>query len=152
MAGLVSYYNQVPRLRNIITNSVISPISGSNPVDLTPVSITNVRGQVTFEIISGDNSYTSSFSVVGGFGDFPEDYTQNFYLLGNSNVGCTVNQLCVNRLEIITPVADAGGRRYILQFKPVQSIGPTINQTSVNIIGNNTLTIKMIKQNIIQGF
>jgi hypothetical protein len=152
MAGLVSYYNQIPRIKTIKTNFIINPVAGSNPADVSPISITNVRGQVAFQITSGDNNYTSSFSVTGGFGDFPQDYTQNFYYNGSSAQNCTVNQISVNIIEVITPVADAGGRRYVLEFKPVQSIGPTIQQTTLNVLGNNSLFITMTKQNIIQGF
>ncbi len=152
MAGIVAQYNQVPRIRNIITPFIIEPVGGNNPADLGQITVTNVRGQLSFDIISGDNQHQASFEVVGGFGDYPQDSTQNFFFSTGTNINCTVNALQVNRLEILTPVADAGGRRYILEFKPVQSIGPTIQQTSVNTIGNFTLTVRIKKQVFVQGF
>lgn len=152
MAGLVAYYNQVPRIRDINTNFIIQPVGGSNPADLGDVKLPNVRGQVTFTIISGDNLFTSSFRIVGGFGDFPSDATQDWYPVSRSETNCTIRVLQKNRIEVITPAADAGGRVYILEFKPVQSIGATIRQNSVNLIGDNSLTVRMVKQNIIQGF
>ena len=48
-------------------------------------------------------------------------------------------------MRIETPVADAGGRIYTMQFFPVQNFGPQIRQSSANIIGNNTLTVKIFK-------
>ena len=152
MAGITSFYNQVPRIRNVRTNKIILPIGGSNPADLGPVILPNVRGQVSYIIISGDNSFTSSFSVTGGFGDFPDDWTQDWYFNVSSNVNCTVRTLQKNRLEVTTPAADAGGRQYNFEFKPVQSIGPTIRQNSVNTIGNFSLTVRIQKQNIVEGF
>lgn len=152
MAGIVANYNVVPRLRSIVTNSVINPIGGVNPADLAPVNLTNVRGQLGVQITSGDNSYSTAFSVTGGFGAYSTDYTRNFYLVPNSVTGATVNEIAVNRLEILTPGADAGGRRYILQFRASQAFGPTIYQTSVNTIGNNPLTVTVSKYAITEGF
>ena len=145
MAGLVGVSQIVTRLRSGVTNSIIEPVGGSNPADLAAVRITNVRGQVAYEIISGDNSYTSSFSMEGGFGSGPNDYTRNFNLVPFSARNCVVNELANNLIEVITPVADAGGRRYVLQFFVPFSFGPTINQTTVNVLGNNTLTVRMSK-------
>ena len=70
-------YNSEPRLNTIYSNNIISPVAGVNPVDNGYVKLPNVRGQLSISITSGDNSYTSSFDVVGGFGEFMLDYTQN---------------------------------------------------------------------------
>ena len=152
MSGIIANYSTAPRLRTIVTNSIVNPVGGSNPVDLSPVDLTNVRGQLSYEIISGDNSYSTTFGITGGFGQFQTDPTRNFYLARDSVTGATINEVAVNRFEILTDVADAGGRRYILQFRTSQSFGPTITQTSVNTLGNNTLTVRVSKVSITQGF
>ena len=152
MAGIVGSYNRVPRLREIVTNEIISPISGSNPVDLGEVTLRNVRGQVQYTIISGDNLFTSMFKVVGGFNEWPNDPTRNWYPVNGSEVNCTIKSPQINKIEITTPAPDAGGRVYILTFVPLQSYGPTIRQNSVNIIGNNTLTVRAVKNINVEGY
>lgn len=152
MAGIVGNYNTVPRLREIVTNEIISPVAGSNPADLGQVTLKNVRGQVQYTIISGDNLFTSMFKVVGGFGAWPGDWSQNWHLVRGSEVNCTVRILQENRFEITTPAADAGGRVYILNFVPLQSFGPNIRQNSVNSIGNNTLTVRTSKNVNMEGY
>lgn len=152
MAGVTAYYNQVPRMRELVSNKIISPDGGINPVDIGPVDLPNIRGQVTITIISGNRLFTSMFKIVGGFGDFPSDITQDWYPVTRSEVNCTIRVVQKNLIEVITPVADTGGRIYVFAFQPNQSIGPTVHQRSVHPIGNHTLTVRLTKQNIIQGF
>lgn len=152
MAGIVSQYNQVPRMRRVVTNNVIPPSGGTNPVDAGPVKLSNIRGQLLIEGVASDSSLLWSFQVFGGFGDYPKDFTQSFYLEPNTEVNCTVVQPSKNLFRITTPAADSGGRVYELLFFPVQSVGPTIRQTSVNSIGNNTFTLTMIKHLLVAGF
>lgn len=145
-SGTLAVYNSEPKIRTIHSNNNIYPVGGTNPADIGYVKLPNVRGQLYIEIKSMDNSYTSSFDIVGGFGEFASDYTQNWYPETFSPFGCTVTVLFLNTIQIQTPVADAGGRTYIMQFFPVQGVGPQIRQTSANIIGNNILNVKMIKR------
>jgi len=148
----MSGYNSVPRLREIVSNAIISPVGGSNPADLGDVSIPNVRGQVDYTIISGDNSFTSMFKVVGGFGSWPGEWSQDWNPVNGSAVNCTILVLQKNRIQITTPVGDAGGRVYIFNFSFLQSFAPMIRQNSVNIIGNNTLTVRAIKYINVEGY
>lgn len=152
MAGLVAYYNQVPRFRTITTNKVIQPVGGANPVDSDEVLLPNVRGQVQIMVISGDNSYVSGFDLKGGFGDFPQDWTQDWYPNAGTEIGGTISVPVKNTIVLTTDVADAGGREYTFVFEPVQSFGPTIRQNSVNVIGNNNLTVILKKQVVVQGW
>jgi hypothetical protein len=147
MFGISASYNSVPRMRELISSKIISPDGGGiNPVDLGPVELPNIRGQVTYTIISGDNLFMSMFKITGGFGEWPEDSTQNWSVPANSEVNCIVKTAPQrNRIEVTTPSLDAGGRMYIFNFVPYQSFGPNIQQTSINIIGNNTLTVKAEK-------
>jgi hypothetical protein len=149
---IIADYNSQPRLQEIISNKIISPVAGSNPVDLGYVPLPNIRGQVRFVVTSGDNSFTFMFDVVGGFGDWPGQWTQNWTVVTQSILNCTIIQLQLNRFQITTPLADAGGRVYILQFNPLQSFPPMITQTSVNIIGNNSLTVRLTKVRNVQGW
>lgn len=151
MAGIGSYYNQVPRFRNIVTPFIIQPVLGSNPVDSGAIRLSNIRGQVTYTITSADNSFVSQFSVVGGIGEFPGEWSRNWYFTPGSNVNCTIAEPQINRIEITTPAGDAGGRKYVFAFVAAQSFGPTVQQTSVNTIGNNNLTVTIQKINIVAG-
>lgn len=148
ISGISGNYNNEPRINTIYSNNIISPVLGANPVDSGYVKLPNVRGQLSIVIISEDNSFTSSFNIIGGFGEYSTDYTQNWYPQTFSYINCVVTVLMMNIIQIQTPVADAGGRTYIMQFFPVLSMGPQIRQTSLNIIGNNILTVKMIKNSV----
>lgn len=150
--AIVAQYNQVPRMRTINGKKIISPVGGVNPADISDVPLPNVRGQVKVIIISGDNSFMSMFDITGGFGDFPGQYTQDWWPQPSSAVNCTIRTLQKNRIEVTTPVADAGGRMYIFNFYPYQSQSGTVRQNSVNIIGNNTLTVSLNKEILQQGF
>ncbi len=143
MAGIIQIYNSIPRLKRVVTNKIISPVSGANPADAGPVKLPNTRGNLIIVGTSGDNSFSWTLEVNGGHGRFPTDFTQNFFFQIGSNVNCTVITLQTNKLEITTPAGDSGGRKYILQFKPLQSVPPTVQQITGNIIGNNTLTINV---------
>lgn len=152
IAGTLAVYNSEPKIRTLYSNNVIPPVAGSNPVDVGYVKLPNVRGQLHVQITSGDNNYTSSYNITGGFGEFAGDYTQNWYPETFSPVGCVVTVLLTNTIQITTPVADAGGRIYIMQFFPVQGVSPQIRQTSANIIGNNNLTVNLIKRYVSNGW
>jgi len=149
--GTFGNYNSETPIRTIYSNNIIAPVSGVNPVDLGYVKLPNIRGYLTITIISTDNSYKSIFEITGGWGEYATDYTQNWYPQTFSFVGCVVTVLFQNTIQIQTPVADAGGRTYIMQFFPVQSVGPQIKQSSINIIGNNNLIVKITK-NVVSSF
>ena len=149
MAGITASYNVVPRIRNLISDKIIVNPGGGNPVDLGQVQLPNVRGQLTFVVTDLTTNFFWSVEIQGGYGSFPGDSTQNFYGNPISAVNCSIIALQNNRLQVTTPAADSGGRVYVLQFFPVQSVGPTINQTSVNsIVGD--LSVKIIKQLLVQ--
>jgi hypothetical protein len=152
MIGLVGNYNQVPRMRAINSRLPITPVAGSNPVDLGDVSLPNTRGQLTIIGEASDTNVRWTFQVTGGFGEYPGVYTRNFAFIPGSTENCTVLEVSKNFLRITTDVADAGGRVYDMRFNPIQSVGPTIRQTSVNIVGNNTLTIQLNKVFVVEGF
>lgn len=156
MAGIVGQYNIVPRIKTLRSNKVIPPVGGSNPIDLGFVELPNVRGQVSFTITASDDParVSASFDVTGGFGEWPEDPTQDWFFNKNSNINCTVTSPVKNRLDVSTAVAGLGGtnRQYTVIFNPGQSFSPQIRQTSVAIIGNNTLTVLIVKHIVVQGF
>lgn len=156
MAGIVGQYNTVPRIKTLRSNKIISPVAGSNPVDLGFVELPNVRGQVSFTITASDDpaGISASFCVTGGFGAWPEDPTQNWYFDRNTNVNCTIVSPLQNRLDVTTNVSAFGGtdRQYTIIFNPGHMYPPQIRQTSVSIVGPNTLSVLMIKQLLVQGF
>lgn len=156
MAGIVGHYNSIPRIKTLRSNKVIPPVAGINPVDLGYIELPNVRGQVSFTIIASDDpvGISASFSVTGGFGSWPDDPTQNWYFDRNTNIRCTVTSPLQNTLDITTNLSAFGGtdRQYTIIFNSGQSYAPQISQTSVSIIGPNTLTVSMVKQLVVQGF
>ncbi len=133
--GITAIYNVIPRMRTIITPDIIAFNGVSNPADISPVKLTNIRGQLVVSGVASDTGIVWMFQVQGGFGEFVEEVRRNFFFQTGSNINCTVNTLAINRLEVLTPVGDAGGRRYIFQFQPLDSFGPTIHQASVNTLG-----------------
>jgi hypothetical protein len=151
MAGIVNFYTSVPRVRNIITNKVILSVAGANPVDAGPVELPNVRGQLTFDVTSG-NGFNWGLEIIGGFGEFPDDWTRNFTFSVGTERNCTVDTPQLNTIEVTTPAADAGGRRYVFNFFPPTSVPGTIQQTSVNVLGVEDLTVTITKPTLLPGF
>lgn len=140
------------RLRGLTTNRVIQPSGGTNPVDTGPYTLANVRGDLDFTIVSGDNNYTTSFFISGGSGEFPGDRLTSWHIYNPSIVGATLTVVEAGRVyELETDASDAGGRVYRLTFFLPKSFGPTIQQTSVNTIGNNTLTVNIAKTLVAPG-
>ncbi len=143
--GITGIYQVIPRMRAVVTPDIISSNGVSNPVDISPVTLTNIRGQLTISGSYSDSVFRWTFQVQGGFGEFVEDVRRNFFFQTGTNINCTVRTLSINRLEVLTPVGDAGGRRYIFQFQPLNSFGPTVHQTSVNVLGAADLTVTITK-------
>lgn len=144
MAGLVGQYITAPRFRFIVSVNEFKFNGTDNPVDLSPQQLSNVRGQLMIQGISADNSFTWSFQVQGGIGEFPNSYSRDVVYIGGTNVNCTVTLLTTNRMKVETPVADAGGRVYMFQFFSAESLGPTIQQTSTNVLTDD-FTLKIAK-------
>nr|QBK85755.1 MAG: uncharacterized protein LCMAC101_03500 [Marseillevirus LCMAC101] len=149
--GITAVYQVIPRMRTVITSDIINSNGVSNPVDISPVNLTNVRGQLTISGVANDTGLIWTLQVQGGFGEFVEEVRRNFFFTTGTNINCTVTTLAINRLEVVTPGADAGGRRYILQFQPLSSFGPTIHQTSVNVLGAADITITTTKILLVTG-
>ncbi len=138
MAGIVGQYLVAPRFRNIIS-CVTFPFNGTNPVDVSPQRLPNQRGQVMIQGTSVDNGFTWSFNVQGGIGEWPSAFTRDFYFVEGTNVNCTVATPAINTIVITTPAGDAGGRTYVFQFFPTESFGPTIEQTSGNVLTDDLI-------------
>ncbi len=143
--GITAIYQVIPRMRTVITPDIIASNGVSNPVDISPVTLTNIRGQLTISGVATDSGLIWAFQVRGGFGEFVEEVIRNFFFQTGTNINCTVSTLAINRLQVITPAGDAGGRRYIFQFQPLSSFGPTIHQASVNVLGAADLTVTTTK-------
>lgn len=151
MAGIIGSYTTVPRLATLNGLKTIESDGVDNPVDLGQVSLANIRGQLFVMITASDTGHSAFLKITGGFGEFQDSYTRNWYFQGNTNMGCTVSTPVTNTIRITTPASDAGGRVYDLIFSPIQSIGPTIEQTSVNVLGTADLTVNMQTQTPVQG-
>ncbi len=150
MAGLVAQYNMIPLIRNVNSTTTIEAAAGVNPIDLTPQQLPNQRGQLTMTGQSVDNSFMWSLRIFGGFGEFPNDFTQNFTFTEGSNVNCAVTTQQLNRIAVTTPVGDAGGRVYVLQFFPFQSFGPTVRQTTANVLTDDFI-MRTTTFNLVSG-
>lgn len=139
MAGIVAQYTIAPRFRNVISCVTFEDVAGVNPVDLSPQQLPNQRGQLMIQGTSTDNSFTWSFQVQGGVGEFPTGFSRNFAFLGGTDVNCTVTVPAINRIRVETPVGDAGGRIYFFQFFSEPSVGPTVQQTSANTLPDDLI-------------
>ena len=140
MAGIVAQFNTVPHFKSVVSN-VEFIFNVTNPVDVSPQRLPNQRGQILFQGTSVDNGFMWSFSVQGGIGEFPRDSTRDFYFITGTNVNATVTTPAVNNIIVTTPVGDAGGRVDDFQFFPSASFGPTIEQTSGNVLTDNLIII-----------
>ncbi len=143
--GITAIYQVIPRMRSLITSDIIRSNGVSNPVDISPVNLTNIRGQLTISGSYSDSGFIWTLQVQGGFGEFVEEVRRNFFFTTGTNINCTVKSLAINVLEVTTPVGDAGGRRYVFRFQPLSSFGPTIHQASVNVLGVADLTVTTTK-------
>lgn len=143
--SLTGQYNTIQPTRRSRTVNIISPDSGTNPVEVGPVRLVNVRGQLMISVISGDNGYTSSFEIVGGVGESPNAHTLDWYHLDDTITGGTIMSPATNTIVFTTDAADAGGREYTIVFNPYMSYGPTIQLTNGATLGNNTLTVIAVR-------
>ncbi len=152
MAGIVGAYNVVPRIetRTATFRSISDGVE--NPADLSPQKIANIRGQLAINITQSDNppGVSSTFYIVGGFGQWPDDATRNW--TGSPyGIHCSVVESSLNTFEVTTS-APAIARRYVFTFFYTLTEGPTVMQTSVNILGVNNLIITLSKVYNIEGF
>lgn len=145
MSGTSAIYSTEPRLRALRSIKNIVSVAGANPIDLGDITLPNIRGAVEVRVLSTDTNHVSSFQVVGGYGAWPGEPTLNWYFSTGTNVGCTVSTLFTNRIQIVTPVIDAGGRTYVFNFSPIASFPPSITQTSANILGAADVTVTLSK-------
>ncbi len=154
MATLLAQYNQVPRFRNLTSNTIIRSDGGTNLVDTEHVPIANLRGQLIVKIMASDDptNVYASFNIFGGFGEFPSDSTQNWQFVAGSEVNCTVEIPVQNQFLVSTVIPGGLDREYDFIFKPVKSAPGSVQQTSANSIGANDLTINLQKTIVIQGF
>jgi len=152
MAGIVGAYNIVPRidLRTVTFKSLSN--GATNPVDADAQQITNIRGQLTINIIQSDNptGVVSTFSVTGGFGAWPDDYTRNWYSSPNG-IFCTVTEPALNTFEVTTS-APAVVRTYRFVFFYTLSQGPTVQKISGPDLATNDLIVLLSKNYNIEGF
>lgn len=153
MAALLAQTNTLPRLRTVVGTTVFPPNGGSNIIDSSQQPLKNIRGQLVVQIIASDDPINvyCTFSITGGFGDFQTDPTRNFYVDLSQNFNCDITTLGVNNFIVSSNLNTLGGtdREYTFIFNPGLGFGPTVRQTSGNIIGNNTLTVKIFSINVV---
>jgi len=148
MAGLVGQYNQVPRLFNQVAVTDVPPESVALPTYLK-----NIRGQTLISIVQSDSTpgVFSSFGVTGGFGEWPDDYTRNWYFVAGSFYNCAITNLPLptNTIDIVTTAPNTPIRKYRFVFSPNQSVPPVVQM----IEGDPVLvTFRQSKQSLIEGF
>jgi len=148
MAGLVGQYNQVPRLFNQVAINKILPTT------IHPVIMKNVRGQVLISIFQSDGppGVFSSFGVTGGFGEWPDDYTRNWYFSAASTYNCSITSPAINIMDVTTMAPNFPSRTYRFIFSFNQSVPPTVQLIGGAPIGVETITVNQTKQSLIEGF
>ncbi len=148
--GITASYNSVPIIQPLTSTLTIKPVGGTNPIDISSITLPNIRGRLMIVGESEDNNFQWSFQINGGYGSFPSQFSQNFVPIFKSNVNCTITEINTNIVDIETPVADAGGRVYRFTFIPLQSYSGNVRQTSGNVIGNNNFILKITKYTLVQ--
>lgn len=145
-AGVYAQYNPQLRLSKQNSPTIIAPVLGANPVDTTEVSLHNVRGHVRITLSASDDPLgtSASFVIRGGYGQYPDDYTWNWYVDTFSVEWCTVTQLTLNTFEIVTTLPLVS-RTYVMYFNPGITYPPTIIRTAGTLLGTETLTVTQTK-------
>lgn len=151
MAGYVSFYNQLPRLR---TFPAPKTFDGSD-ISRGFVELHNVRGQVLItirtEAVAGGDVTTASFGVTGGFGDYPQYSTKNFYYNANTAVNCSITEISVNRLRVsVIPQGARPAVDYVFQFFYATTQAPKVQ--SLSSLTGQVVKISLTKQNIVEGY
>lgn len=141
-------YNPQARLRTISGVTIIEPIAGVNPVDSSPVELKNVRGKVLAIVQAPDDPLGTqmSFEIDGGYGQWPDDYTWNWYVDSFSPKWCTVI-MTVQNTFIVTTLAPLVPRTYTFVFNPRIPYPPTIQRIGGTALGNQNLTVSLQKIN-----
>lgn len=146
-SGIYAQYNPQLRVKTQKSNTIIPPVLGVNPVDTTAVPLHNIRGEVTITISTTDDPVgtEASFLIRGGYGQYPDDPTWNWYIDSFSLEYCTAVQIVQNTFEITT-LAPLVIRTYTFIFNPRIMYGPTIQRTGGVLLGTETLTVTQSKQ------
>lgn len=131
------------------STTTINPSGGVNPIDSTAITLRNVRGIVVFEVTSEDNSYTWSFEVRGGLGEYQTSPEKNWAVRFDTVSGATLTYPSTNTFIFTTPAGDAGGRTYEIKFYTYDGKAPVIRKTGGAAIGNNAVTVKQIHPQLI---
>lgn len=151
MAGYVSFYNQLPRLR---TYPASMTFDGAD-ISAGFVKLHNVRGQVLYTIrgedAGGGDVTVASFGVTGGFGDYPQYSTKNFYYNPNTAINCSITEISVNRFRV-SVIAQGGqpATDYVFQFFYDSEQPPQVHALT-DLTGRN-ITVTLTKQNIVEGY
>lgn len=148
VAGTYAQYNPQLRYRTQKTYNIFVPDGGANPVDTVAQQLRNIRGKVTITISASDDSTNvpASFVVNGGYGEWPDDPTWNWYVITNTIVGCIVTQTVLNTFTVET-LAPLVSRTYTITFNPRIAYPPTILLTDGTLLGTETLTVTQEKIN-----
>ena len=77
--GITAIYSIIPLMRTIITPAIIASNGVSNPVDISPVALPNIRGQLIISGVASDTGIVWTFQVQGGFGEFVGESIRNFF-------------------------------------------------------------------------
>lgn len=130
-----SGYNTVPRIETQLTNNIIEFGAGPNPVELGPVSLRNVRGNVTVRVTDPNTNFVWAFIVNGGYGEFQLSPTRNWTVLTRTLENCSLTPITTNVFQFNTDAPD--NRTYVFTFSPNLAFGPTIEKTGgAALIGN----------------
>jgi hypothetical protein len=125
-------YTSISRVQTLVnTNVYTSTVDDSTKtIDGSASKIGNIRGIVTYTVTASDTSYAFSFQVLGGFGEYPDKYTQDWDFIPYTDINCTIEIPIKNTIIVTT---NDIGRVYTFIFQPYQSVATTIERTSGTI-------------------
>lgn len=145
-------YNIMPCLKTRFVNFKSLSVAGANPIDSNYIQLPNIRGQLMITITQSDSPALvgSTFFVTGGFGQFPQESTLNWYA-STQTTNCIVSESIINEI-IVTTTAPAALRQFLFKFSFNQGFGCKVKQISINPLGVNDVTILLSKSFVVEGF
>ncbi len=149
MTAAITAQTNPQRHFRIVSSTVTSEsVAGVNPIDTTVVTLRNVRGKVKITITATDDptGTFALFHVRGGYGQYPSDYTWNWFADVLTPEWCSVTQSVPNIVNVTT-TAPLVVRTYTFMFFPGLQYPPTVTRSGGVVLGAADVSFNLYKIN-----
>ena len=142
LAVSTANYNSPIQTLFRVLPTIISSVSGVNPVNSTPQPFSKSRGLFTVRI-TNDAGSTLRFMVKGGWGNLPSSTAcPGFWYVRGTAENCTVTFVDTNQMSVVSTLASPNNQTYLVTFAEYPSIDPTIVRTGgTNVTGNLSVDV-----------